>query len=457
MKRLSYRSYRAAALVMALAIIAMVSMQVLYTKGIIGAKEDREVFPPAYGELSREGYTLTRTVILSRHNIRSPLSGSGSAVGSLTPHKWFEWSSDAGELSLRGAALETEMGSFFRKWLECEGLFPENYMPGDGEVRIYSNSKQRTIATAKYFAAGLLPVADTVIEHHGGYDTMDPVFNPVFTFMSDEYAADITKEIFGLYGDELEGLREYYELLERVLDISDSEAFKTGSFPGFSTDDTEFSFTLGSEPAVSGSLKTGCQAADALVLQLYEEPDLSAAAFGEDLSFADWQKISYIKDLYGEVLFASPSVSVNVGYPLVAELYSEMTAEGRKFSFLCGHDSNVTGVLSALGAADYALPGSVEMKTPIGCKLVFCRWENAYGEAFWSVDMVYETAEQLRGMPLLIPGAGPAVYPVILEGIMMNEEGMYPEEAFLQRFRNAMDRYYELMDLYMPDELPEAV
>ncbi|MBR2781489.1 MAG: hypothetical protein IKD81_08790, partial [Eubacteriaceae bacterium] len=108
MKRLSYRSYRAAALVLALAIIAMVSMQVLYTKGIIGAKEDRQVFPPAYGELSREGYTLTRTVILSRHNIRSPLSGSGSAVGSLTPHKWFEWSSDAGELSLRGAALETE-------------------------------------------------------------------------------------------------------------------------------------------------------------------------------------------------------------------------------------------------------------------------------------------------------------------------------------------------------------
>ena len=457
MKRLSSRAYRWIALVLALAVIAMAFMQFLHTKGIVGAKGDGEVFPLASGELSREGYILTRTVILSRHSIRSPLSGSGSMVGSLTPHEWFEWSSDAGELSLRGAALETGMGSYFLKWLEGEGLFPENYMPGEGEVRIYSNSKQRTIATAKYFAAGLLPVADTVIEHHGGYDTMDPVFNPIFTFMSDEYASDITDEIFELYGEQLEGLGEYYDLLERVLDCSDSEAVKSGSFGGFDTKDTEFSFRSGAEPSVSGSLKTGCQAADALVLQLYEEPDLSAASFGEDLSFTEWQKISYIKDLYGEVLFAAPSVSFNVANPLVAELYSEMTLEGRKFSFLCGHDSNVTSVLSALGAADYSLPGSVEKKTPIGCKLVFCRWENASGEAFWSVDMVYQTAGQLRDMPILVPGAGPAVYPLILEGIMMNSDGMYPEEAFLQRFRDAMDKYYELMELYMQEEMPEAV
>ena len=457
MKRLSSQAYRRIALVLALALIVTAGAQVLYAKGIIGEKEDTLLFPAAGGELSREGYTLTRTVILSRHNIRSPLSGSGSLVGSLTPHEWFGWSSATGELSLRGAALETEMGAYFRKWLEGEGLFPENYMPGEGEVRIYSNSKQRTIATATYFAAGLLPVGENVIEHHGDYDTMDPVFNPVFTFMSDEYARDIRQEIFGLYGDELEGLGEYYELLERVLDCSDSQAVKSGSFAGFTTQDVELTFKPGAEPSVSGSLRTGCQAADALVLQLYEQQSLSDASFGEDLSFEEWQKISYIKDLYGEVLFGAPLVSVNIANPLITELYSEMTREGRKLCFLCGHDSNVTSVLSALGAADYSLPGSVEKKTPIGCKVVFCRWENSSGEAFWSVDMVYQTAGQLRDMPLLSPGAGPAVYPIILEGLMMNEDGMYPEEIFLERFRETMDRYYELMELYVPAQLPEAV
>ena len=38
-----------------------------------------------------DGYTLDRVVVLSRHNIRSPLSGIGSLLGDITPHEWFNW------------------------------------------------------------------------------------------------------------------------------------------------------------------------------------------------------------------------------------------------------------------------------------------------------------------------------------------------------------------------------
>ena len=61
-------------------------------------------------------YKLKEVVILSRHNIRSPLSTNGSALSKMTPHEWMEWSSAASELTLRGGVLETEMGQFFRKW-----------------------------------------------------------------------------------------------------------------------------------------------------------------------------------------------------------------------------------------------------------------------------------------------------------------------------------------------------
>ena len=47
-------------------------------------------------------YTLKEAVVLSRHNIRSPLSGPESALGRITPHEWFHWSSGKSELSLRG-------------------------------------------------------------------------------------------------------------------------------------------------------------------------------------------------------------------------------------------------------------------------------------------------------------------------------------------------------------------
>lgn len=77
------------------------------------------------------------------------------------------------------------MGQFFRKWLEQEGLFPENYMPEDGAVRFYANSMQRTIATAQYFSSGLLPVANVRIEHHEQLNKMDPVFTPQLQIASE--------------------------------------------------------------------------------------------------------------------------------------------------------------------------------------------------------------------------------------------------------------------------------
>lgn len=65
--------------------------------------------------LSRQGCTLEQVLVLSRHNIRAPLSGPGSALDTMTPHKWFDWSAEASQLSVRGGVLETEMGQYFRK------------------------------------------------------------------------------------------------------------------------------------------------------------------------------------------------------------------------------------------------------------------------------------------------------------------------------------------------------
>ena len=126
----------------------------------------------------RERYTLKQVVVLSRHNIRSPLSGRRSTLQRITPHEWYQWSSAPSELSLRGGALETMMGQYFRKWLVSEGLMRENEIPTEGAMRFYANSLQRTIATAQYFSSGMLPVANVRIEHHCELGRMGSVFAP---------------------------------------------------------------------------------------------------------------------------------------------------------------------------------------------------------------------------------------------------------------------------------------
>ena len=396
-------------------------------------------------ETSTDGYQLKEVVVLSRHNIRAPLSTKGSVLDSATPHTWYEWSSNASELSLRGGLLETAMGQYFRKWLENEGLFPENFRPENDEVFFYSNAKQRTIATAKYFCAGLLPVANIPIETRQEYDKMDPVFTPQLTFVNEKYAEDAKKQMVELLPD----LSEEYALLSDVIDLKDSDAYKSEEIKDLVDGDNEFILEENAEPGVKGSLRTATSLADALVLQYYEESDEKEAAFGYELSSQDWEAISYIKDVYCDVLFTAPLVSVNVANPLLKQIEKELNDEGRLFTFLCGHDSNLGSVLSALDVKDYQLPQAIEKKTPIGSKIVFEKWEKE-GEEYIRVRLVYNSVEQLRNISILDMENEPVSFVFQFNGLEANRDGMYRASDFIDHLRDRISEYDRLIRKYDP-------
>ena len=390
-----------------------------------------------------ERYTLKQVVVLSRHNIRSPLSGRQSALQRITPHEWYHWSSSPSELSLRGGTLETMMGQYFRKWLVSEGLMRENGLPAEGTMRFYANSLQRTIATAQYFSSGMLPVANIRIEHHCQVGKMDSVFAPQITDDSEAFKALARQQITAMGGKKGmagigEKLADNYKMLERVLDMEQSQACLEGDTCHFSTDDVRVYLVKNREPGIGGSLRLACQAADALVLQYYEEPDAVKAAFGDTLRWEDWESISAIKDWYGDVLFTAPVVARQVARPLLWTMLEELQTEGRKFTFLCGHDSNIGSVLAALEAEDYSLPNTIEKKTPIGCKLVSEKWEDDEGQSFASLNLVYQSTEQLRSMNLLDLENPPMKYPIRLKGINTNDDGLYLFEDVLDRIDSAI-------------------
>ena len=404
-------------------------------------------------------YTLDKVVVLSRHNIRSPMSGNGSVLDDITPHTWFQWTSQPSELSVRGGVLETIMGQYFRQWLEAEGLFPENYQPEDGAVRFYANAKQRTIATSTFFSAGLLPVWDTPIETHAEYDTMDPVFTPKLNFLTPSYEQDIVSQISEMGGEAgLDGilaeLRDAISLLMDVADIEESESYQAGIYGNLLEGTTELRLEEGKEAGISGPIKTATSVADALTLQYYEEPDAVKAAFGHELAEDDWRLIHSIVDTYSEALFSTPLISINVAHPLLEEIRSELLADGREFTFLCGHDSNIASVLSALGVKEYMLSDTVEPKTPIGVKLVFARYLSETDEAFYTVSLVYQSTGQLRDLSLLSLENPPMEQFLQFEGVETNADNMIAEDDLLALFDNAVSAYDSLVDEYA-DELFE--
>ncbi len=265
-----------------------------------------------------------------------------------------------------------------------------------------------------------------------------------------DYCARVRQQIADLFGNgSLEGIgekmAENYALLQDVLDVEQSAAWQTGGFSGFKVDDTNILLELNKEPGMTGSLKTACSASDALVLQYYEEPDELKAAFGHQLTFSDWEKISAVKDYYGDILFTAPLVAINVAHPLLQTILEELQTEGRLFTFLCGHDSNLGSVLAALGLSEYKLPQAIESKTPIGSKLVFEKWEGADGSQYAAINLVYQRIDQLRQMPLLMLENPPMVFPVALEGLTANEDGLYKLSDLEARFEDRIAAYDELL------------
>ena len=399
----------------------------------------------------KEKYILKEAVILSRHNIRAPLSTKGSLLEKVTTHPWFEWTAGASELTTRGGALENQFGLYFRKWLVDAGLFKENANPTTNEVNVYANSMQRCIATANYFKTALFPVGDVKVNHRFVPSKMDPVFFPRITKTSKSFKAQALKEIAAMGGKKgivgiNEDLKECYEITAKVLDLKDSPACKQDNLCAFDNYNTQIILEKGDEPRMKGSLKDANTCSDALILQYYEEPDAKKAAFGHNITLTDWTKIARIKDVYGDVLFAAPTVAVNVAHPLLVYMYDELSDKDRKLSFLCGHDSNIASVTAALEVEPYDLPNSIEKKTPIGCKLVFEKFEGKDGQMYCDINLTYQSTEQLRNIAMLSLNNPPQIFPIALKGLLKNADGLYLLNDVKARFMKAIRAYDKIED-----------
>ena len=393
----------------------------------------------------RAKYELKEVVVMSRHNIRSPLS-SGAAYQRVTPYEWFAWSSPGSQLSLRGGVLETEMGQFFRKWVVSEGLLPDNYRPEGDEVLFYANSRQRTFATAKYFSAGFLPFANVEITHKYDEDKMDPVFTPQFTKMNDTYRQQVLSEMQAMHGGPqawMAAQQQTLDLMEEVLDITHSPAAANDT-THFWYDDTQFKIEKGDEPKMTGGYTLANSVADALVLQCYESE--SFAPFGHELTMEQWRDICAVKEVYDGLLFTTHAAAVNLAYPLVSRIREELNRSDRKFMFLCGHDSNLASIGAAIGLQFPETENALELHTPIGSKLVFEKWNDGTDD-YVAVNLVYQSVEQLQGRTLLSTDVPPMVLPITIEGLTANADGLYRLSDLDTHMAGAMAEYEAIEDM----------
>lgn len=387
----------------------------------------------------KNNYTLEKIVIFSRHNLRAPLDkGKDSILYKVTPHKWANRAEKSGELSSLGGELEVLTGQYFKKWLENEKFFPENYMPNKGEVRFYANSVQRAIATAKYFSTGMLPIANVEIERRGKFNEFDPVFNfnSMVLPVNQNYQNKFKKEYNAIKTQNLKANAEKsVKLLEEILDFKNSPYAKENKISSFISPDKDyFTVYIDNHLHFGGSARPAMKAADALILEYYETGDSKKAAFGRGLTFEEWQELGRLNSLGLYSIFKLPSVSKIKARPFIKEIYGELLNPERKFSFLCGHDINIIAVLSALETEDYVLPKSIEPLAPIGVKFIIEKRKGDDGKDYAALKLLYQSEEQIRKREPLSLENPPITVNLKLKGLLQNSDGFYLFDDVMGRF-----------------------
>lgn len=401
---------------------------------------------------AQQGLKLEKVTVVSRHSVRAPLESYLNTLDEMTGdgYHWTRWSVPGSNLTLKGGALETLFGEYFRLWLN-----EEHFHLDSADVYIGASSKQRTIATARAFTAGMLPLMNVPVNYkvddNGKVGYLDPDYLPL---LNDHCMPEGNFDIKAFKAEAYRELGELeapsYTFLEKVLRMKRSNYARTHDIKHF--DDNikvclEFHDQNGNllEPTLKGGLKDANMASDAFILQYYEMENARDAAFGRRLCFNDWKRLAYIKDYYGEILFTkAPIISVNISHCMLKRIQSEMRPEGHKFAFLCSHDSMMAAMLSALRVTPYELPNTIETQTPIGFKALFEQWTEAdtpNPKRYVRVRLLYQSTEQIRKTEPMDLSNPPMSYELSFTGLEKAPNGLYDYDDFMRHLQKSIDAY----------------
>lgn len=351
---------------------------------------------------------------------------------------------EAAYLTERGGRIERKMGAWFRASLT-------SFAPFDSDNTLfYSNSKQRTIKTGEKFIEGFGP--DLPLYYRFNDDSMDPLFNPAYPFMNatlqEKILADMNA-VGGVEGTAEEPYKGIFAAIGKITDeihfMEEVIAFKDSPYAAGKLEHLPLSemfivLSEGKEPGMTGDYKLVNSIADALVLQYYE----TGKEFGKDISVEDVRRIGKVKTVYDKVLFANHTTAVLVSNPLVRKIKEELVDPSRKFTFLCGHDSNIASITTALGLKLPVTVEAVEFASPIGSKIVFRKYRKENSE-FVDVNIVYASVLQLRETYGIDVNNPPVVLPIDFEGLSRNAEGFYRMDEVIGRFDNTIAEFESLV------------
>jgi 4-phytase/acid phosphatase len=397
-------------------------------------------------------WQLESVVIVSRHGVRSP-TRTKPPLQQLSPQAWPTWPVQPGQLTERGAALVEQMGRYYGDWLREQHVLPAGTCPTPGQVYAWADVDQRTRLTGDALLRGIAPGCGLAAAHQTALDKDDPVFHSTESGVCPLDPQQARRAIDARLG--AGGLASLTSTYAATL-ARTSDVLQFRSSPSCSQapqpDQCRFEALpnqvriddSGRHMRLDGPLGIASTVSEVFLLEYAQGLPADQVAWGRITTTADWQRLLQAHNAQFDLMAKTPYLAQRKGTPLLADVKAALeqapsgthAPAGNRVYVLGAHDTNLANLAGML-RLDWTLPDQPD-NTPPGGALVFSRWRDPVSATdYVTVELVYQSLEQLRDQTALSLAAPPRRMSLSLPGC---EDPAHGNACRLQDFSRLVEQ-----------------
>ena len=403
--------------------------------------------------------TLQKVVIVSRHGVRSPTAAPAEfALWSAQP--WPTWTEPEAFLTARGAQLATQMGRYYRQYLNAQGATPAEGCPARGSLFVYADVTERTKMTAQALLDGIAGQGCAVAYRTRGDVKVDGLFHPLAAGVCklDPMLAQVKvlERVAGSLNHATRDFKSQFDIMQGALDCCRPAlctAFGKGETCVLTDLPTVMSPRIdGSGIGLLGALAIGATAAELFLLQYADGKPQDEVGWGR-VSSAQMLQTFRLHTEAMDLMERTPYLARKMGSSLLARVAQAVTSarslgfgladpavRDARFVAYIGHDTNLFNLAGMLDTS-WLQPGYQRNQTPPAGALMFEVREGVDKKLRVYTSYVAQSLEQMRTLAPLTLETPPVKTPLRLPGCSAGTPGFACTiEEFAVAVRNVLDR-----------------